>query len=334
MGKPKITGQIVIQYLSDERWFNMPALTLARKIYNENNKVFNSIDHVRDIIRYYRNAMGSSNRQRLSNHDFIDYVPYNPFRLPESDAEEFYPFLFPSHANNVLCLYDVHVPYQDNAALTAALEYGLKNNVNALFFGGDFIDCHKVSKFCPDPRKRDIKGEIEHGKEILEEIRKAFPKAYMFYLEGNHEDRLQSYLMLKAPELFNLDVFKLSELMEFDRLKIEKQTVYKQTVKMGGLNVVHGHELGSSVISPVNIARGLFLRAKTSTICGHHHQVSEHTEQNLNGKITTCWSVGTLGELHPAYLPNNKWSHGFAHIQWDGEDFSVKNYRILNGKIL
>lgn len=326
----KVGTQIVIEYLT--KWGNLQSLTLAKKIYNENKEVFKNVENVRKSIRHFRAANGDAARRKLATFDFLDY---NPYKLPDTDETEFFPYIFPKEANNVLCLFDVHVPYQNNEALTAALEYGYKNNVNAIFIGGDFLDCHKAaSKYQPDPRKRDIKGEIEIGMQILEIIRNAFPNAFIFYLLGNHEERLQNYLMVKAPELFNLDMFHLRDLMQFDRLKIQSQTCSKQTIKMGSLNVIHGHELGQSVMSPVNIARGLFLRTKTSTICGHHHQVSEHTETDLNGKLTTCWSVGTLGELHPHYLPNNKWSHGFAHVQFDEDEFSVRNYRILGGRIL
>jgi len=108
----------------------------------------------------------------------------------------------------------------------------------------------------------------------------------------------------------------------------------KQIIHAGKLTILHGHELGASVFSPVNIARGLFLRAKDSALCGHHHQASEHTEPNINGKITTCWSVACLCELHPDYMPINKHHHGFAHVRvLDTGEFEVSNYRIVNGKI-
>jgi hypothetical protein len=108
----------------------------------------------------------------------------------------------------------------------------------------------------------------------------------------------------------------------------------KQIVQMGKLIAVHGHEFGQSMFSPVNIARGLYLRAKDNAICGHHHQTSEHTEPNINGKVTTCWSVACLCELHPDYMPINKFTHGFAHVKvFDNEEFEVSNYRIVNGKI-
>jgi len=69
---------------------------------------------------------------------------------------------------------------------------------------------------------------------------------------------------------------------------------------------------------------------------GHNHQTSEHTETDMNGKSVTTWSLGCLSELNPAYMPLNKWNHGFAIVDLsdNGEDFHVKNYRIHKGKIL
>ena len=105
-------------------------------------------------------------------------------------------------------------------------------------------------------------------------------------------------------------------------------------MKAGSLNIIHGHEFSSGFFSPVNIARGLFLRGKVSAMQGHNNSSSEHTESDMNGKITTTWSLGCLCELHPAYLPLNKWNLGCAVVDIDGENFDVRNKRIYKGKIL
>lgn len=76
------------------------------------------------------------------------------------------------------------------------------------------------------------------------------------------------------------------------------------------------------------------MKGKVSAIQGHNHQVSEHTEPDMNGRIVTTWSQGCLCELHPEYLPINKWAHGFAIVDIDKEDFQVRNKRIFKGKIL
>jgi len=108
----------------------------------------------------------------------------------------------------------------------------------------------------------------------------------------------------------------------------------KRIIKANGLNIIHGHEFSTGFFSPVNVARGLFLRGKTSAIQGHNHQTSEHTESDMNEKITTTWSTGCLCELHPEYMPLNKWNHGFAIIDMIKGSFEVRNKRIFNGKVL
>ena len=46
-------------------------------------------------------------------------------------------------------------------------------------------------------------------------------------------------------------------------------------------------------------------------------------------------SVSGNCELHPFYMPNNKWNHGFARIKVNEDGtFKVFNPRIYNGQIL
>jgi hypothetical protein len=139
--------------------------------------------------------------------------------------------------------------------------------------------------------------------------------------------------MMKAAELEGVEEFSLENIIKARAEGIEV-IGDKRIIKLGDLNVVHGHEFGGSIFSPVNIARGLFLRGKVSALQGHNHQTSEHTETNMNRDITTTWSTGCLCELHPAYLPINKWNHGFTIVDIDGNDFHVRNKRIDKGKVL
>jgi len=110
----------------------------------------------------------------------------------------------------------------------------------------------------------------------------------------------------------------------------------KRYMKMNDLCVIHGHEYVGGISAPVNPARGLFLKGKVSCIQGHNHQTSEHTEPTMTGKMVTTWSLGCMSELHPAYMPLNKWNHGFAVVDLDdnGLDFEVRNKRVLKGKVL
>ena len=76
------------------------------------------------------------------------------------------------------------------------------------------------------------------------------------------------------------------------------------------------------------------MKAKANCIGGHHHQTSEHSEKTINDKIISTWSVGCLSNLHPEYMRVNSHNHGVACIEIEGEEFYVKNRRILKGRLL
>lgn len=332
--KKTVKGEIVDKVLTD--FPNSPSLTLAKKIYKENPKVFTSIDDARSTIRYYRDAMGKKTSKYLSTRKHVrDFDPksWNPFGLPPSDEAEYLPYHLRKEANNILCLYDVHVPYHNVDALTNAIQYGKKNDVNTIFIGGDFLDFYGLSTFEKDPRKRRFSQELEDGREILGILRREFPKAYIYYMLGNHEERYERYLRVKAPELLDCSDFKVDVLLRFGQMGIELIDG-KRIAKAGKLNLIHGHEFGRQFFSPVNPARGLYMKSKESAICGHHHQTSEHSERSLSGDVDTCWSVGCLCELNPDYRPINKWNHGFAHVKVNEDgNYKVFNYKIIEGEV-
>ena len=108
----------------------------------------------------------------------------------------------------------------------------------------------------------------------------------------------------------------------------------KRPIYAGALTLLHGHELQGGISAPVNIARGLFLRAKACAIQGHNHQTSEHSEVDVRRKLVTTWSLGCLCQLHPEYARYNKWNHGFAFLDLEDGDFTIRNKRILDGRVL
>jgi len=110
---------------------------------------------------------------------------------------------------------------------------------------------------------------------------------------------------------------------------------YYQIVMAGKLPMIHGHEV-QTISKAVNMARGLFLRTKTFSLCAHGHTTSMHPEKDLNGNLITCWSIGCLCDLSPDYAPYNNWNHGFAVVNVEGDgNFEVINRRILpSGKVV
>jgi hypothetical protein len=141
--------------------------------------------------------------------------------------------------------------------------------------------------------------------------------------------------MAKAPEIFDDPYYSLDARLELSKVSINLIDD-KTIVRAGKLSIHHGHLFFRGFGAPVNAARGLFTKVKQSMICSHVHKVHEHPETNLSGELIMCWTTGCLAELSPDYSPHsNNYSHGFAHIRTDNEgNYSVKNFRILKGRIL
>jgi predicted phosphodiesterase len=320
---------IIAQNYRDQYGWDMPTLKLARIMYKDNNLSFKDLEGARSALRYLEGKAGKA--KLLKGMERTADRPKNPYNLPKSDEAIYEPYNL--SAKRVLVLSDIHIPYHNIDALTAALDFAKDEKPDAILLNGDTIDFFQLSRFCKEPGKRSFAHELESFRQFFEVLDKNFPQAKKYFKLGNHEERYNHFLWMKAGELDGVNEFKLEEIIKARAAGIEV-IGDKRIIKAGDLNIVHGHEFGGSVFSPVNVARGLFLKAKVSAVQGHNHQTSEHTESNMNGHMTTTWSTGCLCELHPAYLPINKWNHGFCIVDVDGEKFEVRNKRIYKGKVL
>ena len=323
-----MTSQIAREYRL--KYPEMPTLALARLMYKENVAVFSNVESARTSLRYIEGKSGTKNKNAIKDKSLVmnEARPYNPYKLPESDETKYEPYILKAKVLGVLS--DVHVPYHSIEALTGALDEFKKQKVETILINGDFLDFHTLSRYIKDPRKKSFAHEIETANKLLDIICQMFDKV-VFKL-GNHDERYEHYMMQKSAELLGVREFELSYLLKAHDRKMDVVTD-KRIIKANKLNIIHGHEYPSA-FSPVNIARGLYTKAKVCAMQGHNHQTSEHTETDMNGEITTTWSIGCLSELHPQYMPLNRWNHGAAvvHLDSNGIEFHVDNFRIRKGK--
>lgn len=314
------------------RFPDSPSLTLARRLFAENPEQISTLDSARSAIRVIRGASGKHQR-KYATVPREHQKPFNPLGLPDSDEIIWEPFIIEG-AQKIGVFGDVHLPYHSLSALTAYLQWLEPQNPETLLINGDLNDFHGLSRFEKNPKARNLAEERASTLQFFEVLRKMFPKARIIIKLGNHDERLEKYLNVKAPELLDLEEIEYENLFKLANYGIEL-VGQKRIIRAGGLSIIHGHEYPTPVIGPVNAARGLFLRAKDSALVNHHHQVSEHTESTIKGEMITCWSLGCLCELHPAYAPINKWSHGGAIVELDKDgNYEVANKRILHGKVM
>jgi predicted phosphodiesterase len=314
---------------------DMPNLKMARIIYNENKLLFRTVDNVRTALRQIEGKSGEADRANVKDKSLFrtDDRPRNPYKLPDSDETKYEPFIIKGH-KRVGIFSDIHVPYHNIDCITAAITYCKKEKIDALLLNGDTIDCHKLSRFIKDPKKRNFKQELDVFKALFEVFQKEL-KCKIYFKVGNHEERYEHFLMEKAGELVGIEEFEFSNIIKARARGIDI-IEDKRYMLLNSLAGIHGHEYVGGISAPVNPARGLFNRGKVSCFQGHNHQTSEHTEPTLTGKMVTTWSLGCMSELHPAYMPLNKWNWGFAMVDLDsnGEDYEFRNKRINKGKVV
>lgn len=335
MTKVKFKTNIVLEYLEENA--DMPTLTLARTIFNENPELFLSVEQVRSTIRNYRGKSGKASLKSLKNKKFVETEPrpYNPFDLPDSDAEgKLENINLPFSSKKILCLFDIHLPFHDIDALTTAIKFGKSKDVDTIILGGDLLDFYSLSFYEKDPRKRNFYEELNIAKEFLVKLRKIFPTQNIYYLLGNHEERYMRYMKVKARELLGVKDFELDVLLDLKKLNIN-YIDGKRLINVGDTTIGHGHEFGQGFGSPVSPAKSLFNKAKANMIVGHSHVDSKHREKTIHGTFITTYSIGCLCELQPEYRPYNNYVHGFAYLEKDSTNkVSVQPYMIHEGKII
>lgn len=311
-----------------------PTLALARIMFSENKLSFKSVESARLTLREIEGKTGGRGDYKLVEKEFIkENRPLNPYKLPDSDETIYEPFIISGH-KRVGIFSDIHVPYHNISSLTAAISFCKKEKIDALLLNGDSIDCHRLSRFIKDPKKRNFKLELDTFRALFNVLEKEL-KCKIYFKVGNHEERYEHFLYEKAGELVGIEEFEFENIIKARARGIDI-IADKRYMLLNSLAGIHGHEYIGGISAPVNPARGLNLKSKVSCFQGHNHQTSEHTEPTLTGKMVTTWSLGCLSELHPAYMPLNKWNHGFAVVDLDGnkEDFEFRNKRIYKGKIV
>lgn len=332
----KSNTNIILDYL--EKFPNAPSRTLAKKIYNENSAFFTDAENVYFRVRYYRGQSGSTNREKLKNIKFQKElkvkVMIQKLQLPESHTKVRNSFTFPTGCKKLGVFGDVHIPYHDNTALEVMFKKFEEEKVDSIFINGDLLDFYQLSFHEKDPREVHFKGEIEAGKEFLAYIRNRFPDIPIYYITGNHENRFERYLRIKASELLDIDECRLDVILHVAEYKIE-YLPFRSKVVFGDYTIEHGDKIpGAGGVVP---ARTLLMRLKSNSIVNHFHKSSESSQRIYGvGEPTNirAYSLGCMCDLAPEYMEINEWNHGFCIMSKIKDKVSVSNYKIEGNTII
>ena len=304
---------------------------LAKLMFSKYPMLFKDIE----AARYYINYCTGKIKKRVNKHT-ITFAE----RLQELRAE----IQINTHIHSdktphkivedkALIISDLHIPYVDIETLDMALEYGYNNGVECVIVNGDLLDFGTISRFLSKPNEMRVIEQTHEAINILNYIQKALDCKVVFHA-GNHDIRIEHYLMRQAPEFWGVDGNRLHEILKLKQLNIDYVQEYRY-MQFGNLNIAHGHHIVKGIFAPVNPARGAFTKTNTSTLISHVHRTSEHIESDMNGKIIGCYSIGCITDIKPDYNPQvSKHNKGFAVVEKDSSgNFEVDNKKIIDNKI-
>ena len=309
-----------------------PARSIARKLVEQSNGAI-TLEAARSRVRTLFGQSGHSLRAR---HDHgvrrAARAPGQGAEMPKSQAVPWTVYDMDT-VGKVGILSDIHCPYHDDIALRAAVDHLHEHKIDALLLNGDFADFYSISRHEKNPKYRNFLAEIEQVQQLLRWLRGEFPDIKIVAKAGNHEERWEKWLYQHAPELSQSPIMGLENWLALKELDIDL-VGEKRIIMAGGLPILHGHEKGNGISSPVNQARGAYMRLHHTVLEGHGHRTSIHSEPDMLGKETVCFSTGCLCDLRPAYAPLNKWNHGAAVVVVaETGEFNVENFRIAAGKV-
>jgi len=215
--------------------------------------------------------------------------------------------------------------------IEAALYFG----VHEIVILGDYADFYSVSRHQKHPMVDTLlTTEVESVREGLDELDRLFPQAKKVFLEGNHEKRLETYLVEKAPELFGVTevqfLFGLNQrplwsFQEFGR---------NQAYSVLGTNLYAFHRPKASA------PKTHLQRVMVNSVYGDIHKIERAHAVGLDGKHYLALCPGWLGDVgsrvfdYMASVP--QWQLGFAiaSLETSSNEYFIDTFEIKNNRAL
>lgn len=229
---------------------------------------------------------------------------------------------------------DFHIPYEDKKVVRLWFEFLTDFQPDTVVINGDLIDCWELSKFDKDPRRGiKFKEEIEKGEAFFAKLREILPKAHLVYVYGNHEFRLQRYIIKNAAALIYFNEISIEDFMHLKEYDVEvvnsglKESYYKY----GDLYISHFNKVSKHA---GYTAKALVDDKGVNVMQAHTHRFGLSVRRHLDNKYLGGWENGCMCDLSPNYVLSPNWCHGWSVVyrHKEGEWFRVEQCLVIKYK--
>lgn len=233
---------------------------------------------------------------------------------------------------------DVHGPYEDFRALELAIDVFQDQDITNLIINGDFLDFYTLNAY--GPKHPDVQESLETelfwGEETLDWIIKKLPGVKITFILGNHEFRLERFILDKCPMFYNL-------ISLHKQLKLKEKGIewvhYNERYQLGDSNCFVQHSPPS--YSENSAATSLKKKIDQDHIWGCTHRPDSYFRTGASGNVYSSYCLGWLGDKGimqklQREMPQNKrvfaytknhetWGRSIALVGVDGMQHHVQH---------
>lgn len=292
--------------------------------------------------------------------DFVDVLPA-PAAWKGPQVRRRGPARKTGTVRQIVVLYDHQAPYINDALHAATLNMIRSLKPAELAHGGDLADYTNISKHKDHALiKADVDECTQAATDILADLRAAAPEARFRILEGNHDIRPLSELLLRAERMAGIRAGDLHDgkgretlvstrkLWRLDELDIElvddprgwQHAELELVPGPTGLVMIHGHLTGA------NVAARTLEDVGRSVLLGHTHRPEHvfHWNKSLRveqqAMVVGCQCAVRGDKGFPTFVARDKWLQGPAivtvhadgqfcleRVRWTGESLVLGSRR-------
>ena len=247
---------------------------------------------------------------------------------------------------------DVHGPWEDKKALSLAIYVFKEQGISHLILNGDIFDFYNINAHGPkDPYiQTSMEDEMEWGNDFFDMLAKELPGVKIIFLFGNHEDRLNRYIMKNCPAFTN--IVRLEKYLRLDERGIEWYP-YNERYRIEETDLFVQHSPPS--YSENAASTSLKHKIDQDHIWGCTHRTDMSVRTGSSGKVYTSYMNGWFGsktiiQQNQKEMPENKrvfkftknherWNCSFSLVTTDGnkhhvQQIIIKDYQCAVGNMI
>lgn len=211
---------------------------------------------------------------------------------------------------------------------------------------GDHLDCggflaqHQTLGFVAES-EYCYQEDAAACNQFLDEIQKRAPGAQIDYLEGNHEARIEKWIITQTlrnqrdgeylHQLFGVESsLSLAKrgIRHYRQGKFYDDLPIPATIRRGHVHFTHG------IYTSSNAAAAHLKKYGGNVVFGHTHRADHYMIRTVKAGVIGAWNPGCLCQLQRLWNHTGltDWSHGYGLQVVQGDDFLHINVPIIDGK--